>query len=174
MCHMSRVRCHVLRVKCYMSHVRCHVWSCVVELLVEGLLSTWILFLNNIYFSMKNLPLQLCILTHYVSLYAFLLSPLHLSSFCLFADLDPPWLNRPWMLMVCMCFLSHCWKTIDYTYNTTFHREKPNFLWDQKFFGVLYLYLALNFPILSVYVHPGHFALVGMNCLLLCPCYTVL
>ena len=36
------------------------------------------------------------------------------------------------------------------------------------------LHLALNFLMLSCYVHPGHFALVNMNCLLLCPCYTVL
>ena len=40
------------------------------------------------------LPLQLSILSNYLSLF-FLVSPLHLPSICLFADLDPPWLNWP-------------------------------------------------------------------------------
>ena len=70
-----------------------------------------------------------------------------------------------------------CWNTIEYTYNTTFNGEKPNFLLYQKFLGIslwLNLHLALNFLMLSFDVYPGHFTLVDMNCLLLCPCYTVL
>ena len=38
----------------------------------------------------------------------------------------------------------------------------------------LNLHLAPNFLILSFDVYPDHFTLVDMNCLLLCPCYTVL
>ena len=53
----------------------------------------------------------------------------------------------------------------------------PNFLCNQKFLRMsqwLNLHLALNFLMLSFDVYPGHFTLVDMNCLLLCPCYTVL
>ena len=63
---------------------------------------------------------------------------------CLFANLDPSWLNWTLKLLFYLCF---CWHKNYYTYNRMFHGENPNFFWHQKCLGTslwLNLYLALK------------------------------